>query len=80
MPKAKQPKRGTSVCGAATAPADDIHLESNADGNDNRIHDAFVEKLLNMQQNAYQTCLHACIFLNVVILSTRPNQISLPSQ
>ena len=46
MPKTKQPKGGASVGGATTAPTDDIQLETNADGNDNTIHDALVEKPL----------------------------------
>ena len=58
MPKTKQPKGGASVGGATTAPTD-THLETNVDRNDNTIHDALVEKLLTVQQNAYQLGMFA---------------------
>ncbi|KAI0207836.1 hypothetical protein LSAT2_007488, partial [Lamellibrachia satsuma] len=57
--KTKQPKGGASVGGATTAPTDDTHLETSVNGNDNTIHDALVEKLLTVQQNAYQACLQS---------------------
>ena len=40
------------------APTDDMHIETNA--NDNTIH-ALVEKLLTVQQNAYQACLQSAV-------------------
>ena len=43
------------------APTDDTHLETNADGNDNTFHDALVEKLITVQQNAYQACLQSAV-------------------
>ena len=61
MPKTKQPKGGASVGGATTAPIDDTHIETNADGNDNTIHDALVEKLLTVQQTTYQACLQSAV-------------------
>ena len=61
MPKIKQPKGGASVDGATTAPTDDTHLETNVDGNDNTIHDALIEKLPTVQQNAYQACLQSAV-------------------
>ena len=61
MPKTKQSKGGASVGDATTAPTDDMHIETNADGNDNTIHDALVEKLLTVQQYAYQACLQSAV-------------------
>ncbi|KAI0214605.1 hypothetical protein LSAT2_000250 [Lamellibrachia satsuma] len=61
MPKTKQPKGGTNVGGATTAPTDDTRLETNIDGNDYTIQDALVEKLLKVQQNAYQACLQSAV-------------------
>ena len=61
MPNTKQPKGGPSVGGATTSPTDDTHLETNVDGNDNTIHDALAEKLLTVQQNAYQACLQSAV-------------------
>ena len=61
MPKTKQPKGWASVGGATTTPAVDTRLETNADADDNTIHDAFVEKLLKVQQHAYQACLQSAV-------------------
>ena len=85
MPKTKQPKGGASVGGATTAPAVDMHLETNADADDNTILDAFVEKLLTVQQHAYQACLQSAVTETNVInnelkqlgLWFRANKVSL---
>ena len=61
MPKTKQPKDGVNVGGTTTAPTDNTHLETNVDRNDNTIHDELVEKLLTVQQNAYQACLQSAV-------------------
>ena len=48
LPKTKHPKGGASVSSAIMAPTDDTYLETSVDGNDNKIHDALVEKLLTV--------------------------------